>query len=227
MSDPNPLDRTADSSATTISTRTIGEAWIDVAAKILDKGAPGLYDGLATRELIMMTLQVTDPRSGDALIGKFADPDRLAWMHENFSEPARVAELGGADSYATRLYDYEHRGLNQIDWVIDRLRKDPSSRSATITTLQPLSDTSYIPCVSLLDFFITRKRLALVVFAHSIDFGTKGFANLAELAHLLQHVAERTASDVGSLTMIVKSAHVYERDVEQMNVVLSESAACI
>jgi thymidylate synthase len=204
-----------------IATHTIGEAWIAVAAKILAEGEPSRYDGLATRELIMTTLHVADPCSGDALIGRLADPERLEWMHLNFSDPARIAALGDADSYATRLYDYEHRGLNQIDWVIERLRKDPSSRSAAITTFQPLTDTSYIPCVSLLDFFLHKQRLELAVFAHSIDFGTKGFANLVELAYLQQHVAEEISSNVGPLTMIVKSAHLYESDVNFMNDLLS------
>jgi len=204
-----------------IATRTIGEAWIAVAAKILAEGELSRCDGLATRELIMAMLHVKDPRSDDAMIGRFADPARLEWMHLNFTDAAQVAALGGADSYATRLYDYEHRGLNQIDWVIKRLRNDPSSRSAAITTFQPLTDTSYIPCVSLLDFFINHQRLELAVFAHSIDFGTKGFANLVELAYLRQHVADKISSNAGPLTMIVKSAHVFESDVDYMNDMLS------
>jgi thymidylate synthase len=207
-----------------LKTRTIGEAWLSVASRILDDGEPGAYDGLAMREVLMTTLHVTSPRADDSIIGRFADPQRLAWMHLNFTDPARVAALGDADSYATRLYDYEHRGLNQIEWVVEHLRRDPSSRNATITTLQPLTDTSYIPCISLLDFFIVQRRLALVVFAHSIDFGTKGFANLVELAHLQQRVADETSSDVGTLTLIVKSAHVYESDAELMKDVLAKSA---
>ena len=211
-------------SSLTITAGTIGEAWIVVAKRILDEGEPAQYDGLAIRELIMTTLHVTDPHSDDVLIGRLADPERLEWMHQNFNDPARVAALGDADSYATRLYDYEHRGLNQIEWVTERLRQDPSTRSATITTLQPLSDTSYIPCVSVLDFFLHQERLELVVFAHSIDFGAKGFANLVELAHLQRRVAEGLASRTGSLTMIVKSAHVYESAVDSMRGVLSSNA---
>ncbi|HEV3188810.1 MAG TPA: hypothetical protein VGZ04_12300, partial [Acidimicrobiales bacterium] len=160
MNDTNSTRPEAETQSLRLKTRTIGEAWLRVAAKILDEGERGEYDGHAMRELIMTTLEVSTPSSDDALISRFADPERLAWMHLNFTDPARVAALGDADSYATRLYDYEHRGLNQIDWVVEHLRHDPSSRNATITTLQPLSDTSYIPCVSLLDFFIYEQRLA-------------------------------------------------------------------
>src|ERR1700685_2173852 len=145
-----------------------------IATKILSEGAVATYDARPIRELIMTTLYVENPRSVDDVIEQRADPERVAWMHANFTDPARVAALGDADSYATRLYDYEHKGLNQIDWVVERLRNDPTSRSATITTFQPLTDTTYIPCVSLLDFFLHDDALRLAVSAHSIDFGAQG-----------------------------------------------------
>ena len=207
-------------SAREISTRTIGEAWLDVAEKIVKDGQVGTYDGLAIRELILTTHRVSNPRNQDKLIDQLADPMRLQWMRANFTQPAQVRELGGADSYATRLYNYDHQGIDQIAWVIERLRDDASSRSATITTFQPLTDTTYIPCVSLLDFYVQNDRLNLVVYAHSIDFGTKGFENLVELAYVQEQVAESLAIEIGHLTLIVKSAHIYEADVEGMKGVL-------
>ncbi len=203
-----------------ISTRSIGDAWLEVAETILTDGHVSEYDGLVTRELILTILHVSDPHSRDPLIDRLADPVRLRWMHANFTDPARVFELGGADSYATRLYNYDHRGVDQIEWIIERLKRDVSSRSAAITTFQPLTDTTYIPCISLLDFFIQNESLNLVVYAHSIDFGTKGFANLVELAYLQEHVATELATDMGFLTFIVKSAHIYETDIAEMNDVL-------
>ncbi|HTB09297.1 MAG TPA: thymidylate synthase [Acidimicrobiales bacterium] len=204
-----------------ISTRTIGDAWIEIAARILAEGRDSMYDGLAIRELIMTTLHVSHPHSRDPLIDRLADPERMRWMHANFTDPAQVVELGGADSYATRLYNYDHQSINQIEWVIEKLKRDVSSRSATITTFQPLTDTTYIPCISLLDFFIQGRSLDLVVYAHSIDFGTKGFANLVELAFVQEHVATELAMEMGHLTLIVKSAHIYNTDRAAMNDVLA------
>ena len=137
---------------------TIGRAWLSVAERILTDGAPSTYDGLPMVELAHITLDVATPNPDDAIIAQYGDPERLAWMRANFRDYARVAALGDADSYATRLYDYEHSGRDQVAWVIERLRRDPLSRSATITTFQPLTDTSYIPCVSLLDFWLSRWR---------------------------------------------------------------------
>ena len=142
-----------------------------------------------------------------------ASPTPSAWRGcaRTSSNSTEVRELGDADSYATRLHNYAGSGLDQLRWVVERLRGDPLSRSATITTFQPLSDTSYIPCVSLLDFYLHDDALQLVVYAHSIDFGSKGYANLLELAVIQHQVARELETSVGSLTMIVKSAHVYRQ----------------
>jgi thymidylate synthase len=207
----------------TIGTDTIGDAWLDVARTILGDGERSTYDGLAIHEVMMATLVVASPRFSDAIIERYADPDRLAWMHANFSDHTVVPELGDADSYATRLHDYGRTGLDQLAWVVERLRADPTCRSASITTFQPLSDTSYIPCVSLLDFFLVDGTLRLVVYAHSIDFGAKGYANLVELASIQHDVAKDLDVEVGSLTMIVKSAHIYDSELAYMTSVLQRS----
>lgn len=205
----------------TITATSLGEAWLGVATRILAAGQPATYDGLPMVELAHVVLEIATPDPDDPLIAAHGDPERLAWMRANFRDHARVAALGDADSYATRLYDYGRSGRDQIAWVIERLRREPLSRSATITTFQPLTDTSYIPCVSLLDFWLPGGALELVVYAHSIDFGAKGYGNLVELAALQQHVADALAAPVGRLIMNVKSAHVYETERDEMASILA------
>jgi thymidylate synthase len=197
-----------------VETRTLGEGWLEVSRRILEAGADASYDGQATKELLLVTLAVAQPDPEDELIASLADPEWLNWMRRNFTEPDDVPELGGARSYARRLRDYD--GRDQVAWVIDRLRTDPETRSATITTFQPLADTSYIPCVSLLDFWIAQGRLELVVYAHSLDFGKKAYGNLVELARLQHEVAAAVAAPTGSLVIHAKSAHVYEPELETM-----------
>jgi thymidylate synthase len=191
-----------------LETPTLGEGWLDVSRRILEAGADATYDGQVTKELALVTLAVAAPDPEDELIASLADPDWLDWMRRNFTEPDDVAELGGARSYARRLRDYD--GRDQVAWVIDRLRADPETRSATITTFQPLADTSYIPCVSLLDFWLAQGSLELVVYAHSLDFGKKAYGNLVELARLQHEVAGAVGAPVGRLLIYAKSAHVYE-----------------
>src|SRR5258708_423818 len=199
-----------------IETMTLGEAWIEIAAAILKDGVAGSWEGLPIVEVFRATLDVRSPTVEDPIIAQHGDPERLAWMHTNFTDHSRVAELGDSDSYATRLYDYAHAGRDQIRWVIDRLAANPSARDATVTTFQPLTDTSYIPCVSLLDFWLVKGELQLAVYAHAIDFGTKGYANLVELAALQTRVANDLGVGVGTLTMTVKSAHIYQTELDLM-----------
>src|SRR3979490_3405500 len=195
---------------------TLGEAWIAIAAAILEGGVVGSWEGLPIVEVFRATLDVPSPKGDDPIIARHGDPERLAWMRANFTDHSRVAELGEADSYATRLYDYAHAGRDQIRWVIDRLAANQWTRDATVTTFQPLTDNSYIPCVSLLDFWLVKGELQLSVYANAIDFGTKGYANLVELAALQTRVASDLGVGVGQLTMIVKSAHIYQTELGQM-----------
>jgi thymidylate synthase len=209
----------------TLRAATIGAAWLGVAGRILAEGVDSVYDGLPVREIAHVMMAVEHPDPDDEIIGRYAEPERLDWMHANFTDHAAVAALGGADSYATRLLDYEHSGRDQVAWVIDRLRRDPATRSATITTFQPRTDTSYIPCVSLLDFWLPGGAVELAVYAHSIDFGAKGYGNLVELAGLQHYVAGALGRPVGRLLMMVKSAHVYESEFGYVRGVLGEADA--
>jgi thymidylate synthase len=206
-----------------IEAMTLGEAWTAIAAAILTDGVVGSWEGLPIVEVFRATLDVYAPSVDDPIITQHGDLERLAWMHANFTDHSRVAELGEADSYATRLYDYAHAGRDQVRWVIDRLTANPWARDATVTTLQPLTDTAYIPCVSLLDFWLVEGRLQLAVYANAIDFGTKGYANLVELAALQTRVAADLGVGVGTLTMTVKSAHIYQTELGLMRRVVSST----
>jgi thymidylate synthase len=201
---------------------TIGEAWLAVAAHILDAGAPERYDGLPILEVAHATLVVAAPDADDPLIARYGDAERLRWMRANFADHDRVAALGGARSYASRIFDYAATGRDQLAWVVERLRADRASRSATITTFEPLSDDTYIPCVSMLDFWRRDGAIELVVYAHSIDFGAKGYGNLTELALLQRQVADALGAPVGELRFIVKSAHIYDTERDEMTRILAD-----
>jgi thymidylate synthase len=198
-----------------IEAPTLGEGWLAVSRAILADGALATYDGQAIRAR-PYSVPIARPASDDELIARLGDPDWLAWMHANFFDHADVAELGDAKSYAARLFDYAGSGRDQLAWVVARLRADAECRSATVTTVQPLTDTSYVPCVSMLDFWLRDGAVELVVYAHSLDFGKKAYGNLVELARLQEHVAGELGAATGALVVHAKSAHVYEPEWSHM-----------
>ena len=65
--------------------------------------------------------------------------------------------------------------------------------------------------------------MQLAVYAHAIDFGTKGYANLVELAALQTRVASDLDVGVGTLTMTVKSAHIYQAELGRMRRIIAAS----
>jgi len=207
-----------------VTAQTLGEAWLEVARRILRDGVEAEWDGAPTRELPLLTLAVSEPDPEDAIIAELGDPEWLAWMHENFFVPKEVSELGGAASYASRLFDYDGSGRDQIAWVVERLRANPEARDAAITTFQPLTDTTYIPCVSLLDFWLRDGAVELIVYAHSLDFGKKAYGNLVELAALQAKVGSELGAQTGRLVVHVKTAHVYEPELDLMSELSSRAS---
>ncbi|NMC05189.1 MAG: hypothetical protein GYA24_08260 [Candidatus Lokiarchaeota archaeon] len=160
-------------------------------------------------ELIDMFIEVLPPASTAG--ASELDPPAAAWMHANFTSKAPVKELGNAASYATRLRDYH--GQDQVAAVVRKLLSKPATKSATITTLMPNDDTSYVPCVSLLDFKIRDGTMILTTTCRSLDIGKKALHNMVELAAIGEEV--RAAVKVARLALHVHaiSAHVYKRDI--------------
>jgi thymidylate synthase len=205
-----------------IQTTSAGAAWLGACRAILREGEPGRDGTRGLRELLHVTLHIQSPDAADALIARRALPEDLAWMAGNFREQKRVSELGNSLSYAVRLRNYQ--GRDQVAWVIERLRAKPESKSATITTLLP-DDTSYIPCVSLLDFKVRSQELLLGCACRSIDAGVKLPGNLVELARLQREVASALGRGCGTLTLWIVSAHIYVEDLPRVAELVSEEGS--
>ena len=74
-----------------MAARTLGEAWLDVAALILTLGAESSFCGLPLLETDLVTLDIASPDPDDALIAAHASPEWLMWMRANFTDHSRVA----------------------------------------------------------------------------------------------------------------------------------------
>lgn len=196
-----------------IETETIGQAWREAVKLILDKGDEITDDEKQLLEIINLSIIVNDLGDKDG-IGKDLDDDLKEWMEDNFNTIKRVPELNNSWSYAWRLYDFQ--GVDQIQWVIDKLKKKPESKSATITMLQKAGIESYVPCVSLLDFKLRNQKLILNVTCRSLDFGKKALHNFTNLADIANKVAKKLNICKSKLILHVNSAHIYSDNVEEL-----------
>jgi len=190
---------------------TIGEVWQEAFDFILQNGENIKDDNEELIEFLHLFLIVNSPEKEDPMMQE-QNESMKKWMCENFTQIMRVPELNNSWSYGWRLFNFQ--GKNQIDWVIEKLKKKPESKSATISMLQRAGEEPYIPCVSLLDFKIRNNQLWLTATCRSLDFGQKAIHNITNLAKLSRKVANKLGIPQNRLFIHVNSAHIYKKDLK-------------
>ncbi len=196
---------------TVIECDTIGEVWQETYDVIIKNGKSIRDNNEELIELLHVFLIVNSPEK-EIPISQGQNKVMKKWMQENFTQILRVPELNNCWSYGWRLFNFQ--GVNQIDWIIEKLKNKPESKSATISMLQRAGEESYIPCVSLLDFKIRSNQLWLTATCRSLDFGQKAIHNMTNLAELSRSVANRLDISQIRLFMQINSAHIYRKDLK-------------
>jgi len=223
-----------------IRAETIPEAWRRGLTLIWHQGE-GITDerGIRTREILALEVVVEDPRRDMIPMEYFSwNQYRL----EEYAEQLISGEnpAGFEYTYGERLrawalpcsaneegFDLHRRDdeewsddkgaggpVDQIEYVVRRLRGNPNSRRASAVTWIPPVDTKKeeVPCMMVDDFKIRDGRLHLTTLFRSHDFAGAYPANLYGLTRLLEYVAERVGAEPGSITTVSCSAHIYDHD---------------
>ena len=107
-----------------------------------------------------------------------------------------------------------HFDGDQILWVIDLLKSDPSTRRAVIAMYDPSCDmdrySTDIPCNTHIYFRLTNRRLHMTVCNRSNDavWGAHG-ANAVHMSMLQELIALSVGVNVGSYYQISNNYHLY------------------
>lgn len=120
-------------------------------------------------------------------------------------------------TYGERLNAWGPEIVNQIDYVIEKLRDSPNTRRAVATTWDPRKDTvvDEVPCLNHFVFMVREKFLDVSVMIRSNDMYGAWPANVFALAELLHYVADRTNLTPGTVTTLSVNAHIYRHDWEK------------
>lgn len=188
----------------------IGTAWIKSIKLVLQHGTSVPDDKGSIREVSPLYIHIHHPIEPDPVIEQYGDKDILTFMKRNFEEQQPVP--GWGYSYAQRLYGNE----DAVATVIERLQQYPTTKSATVSLLQPANDQQHTPCLATLDFKFRQQTLCVHAFFRSQDIGKKFYADALQLLRLGQHIASVLLVDSVSLFLTVCSAHVYEVDIPKM-----------
>lgn len=116
-----------------------------------------------------------------------------------------------AYTYHNRMVNYD--GRDQIKFVIDELKRNPSSRRAVIVIRNAFDIGSDDPaCLQHIQFFANNGRLDMKVLFRSNDACKASFMNAFALIMLQKRVADKLGIPVGTYTHRANSYHCYEKD---------------
>lgn len=139
-------------------------------------------------------------------------------------------------TYGERLFKYSlpHVGekakeeavitFNQIDDVINRLKRTPFSRRAVASTWKVGIDrkTKSPPCLTQITWNIKFGRLYQTAIFRSHDIFGAWPLNLFALRKLQNDISNRLGIEVGSLTVLSNSAHIYDSNWNKAKEILNK-----
>lgn len=198
---------------------TPGQAWLKACNLVLNEGGE-VHDGeLLLKEIIDLFIEVENSNDVDPIVKKYGDPEIIDWMiNKNFYGTEPVLNWGY--SYGMRLRDFN--GVNQVNQIVSKLRKNPEAKSATITTMKPGSDfNGHMPCIMSLDFKIRQGKLLLTAFFRSQDIGKKFYADILSLGKIQNEVARKIGLTAGSVKTFISSAHIYETEFKNIRALIN------
>lgn len=126
--------------------------------------------------------------------------------------------------YGSRLFKM-HGKINQINQVLEILKKKPTSRQAVIQIFDASDLQEYhkdVPCTTTLQFFIRQEKLQLYVTMRSNDSYMGLPHDIFTFTMIQEIIARDLGIEIGYYYHSVSSLHLYERNKENANSYLDE-----
>jgi thymidylate synthase len=108
--------------------------------------------------------------------------------------------------------------VDQIQWVIDEIRRNPDSRRLIVSAWNPaeLADMALPPCHCLFQFYVAQGKLSCQLYQRSGDTFLGIPFNIASYALLTHMVAHVTGLNLGEFVHTLGDAHLYLNHLDQV-----------
>lgn len=138
----------------------------------------------------------------------------------------RISDDGKTSNSAYGYIMQSKFKFNQVEKVIELLKKDPTSRRAVININTPNKDvieTKDEPCTIALQFMIRKGNLDCTAMMRSNDiwFGTP--YDIAFFTELQKYIAQRLDVGYGYYTHFATSMHLYDKDYDKVQNMLERA----
>jgi thymidylate synthase len=220
--------------------RSADDAYAGTLQDLLEEGSVSqqgeslsVGSGKETKEILNYAVAITSPRERlvfnakrklnlPAAVARFvwmmAASDRLADIAFYEDKVRKFSDNGitiPGSSYGQRILN-PRPGLNQLESVIDRLKKDAGSRRAAISVYQAedaMRESSDIPCTFGLFYHVREGRLLTTTLMRSNNAFLLLPYNIFEFSLLAEVVAAELEIPLGTLTHHAISMHVYDHRI--------------
>ena len=135
-------------------------------------------------------------------------------------------DLGPIYGYQWRSWpDYQGGHIDQIQQIIDQLRRDPDSRRMLVSAwnVAQLDQMALAPCHCLMQFYVAEGRLSLQLYQRSADVFLGVPFNIASYALLLMMIAQVTGLEVGDFVHTFGDVHIYRDHLGQVELQLERT----
>lgn len=187
----------------------LGVIWMKCMQDILDFGEMISDEDVKLKELRNYYVTVRNIDESDPILCQYANKDRINLMKEKYTSCSILK--GYKLSYGKLLYD--NHNVNQVEWIIDKLRCKPETKSATIVMHTPGEND--LSCLSMLDFKLRKDILDMTVVYRSQNVFASQPGNFIALDNVQKYIAEKIGVNKGVMEAIILSAHIYEKDLNE------------
>jgi thymidylate synthase len=129
------------------------------------------------------------------------------------------------------VYGKQWRDFNEIDqlqWVIDEIKRNPNSRRLIISAWNPpeieeMAKAGLPPCHTMFQFYVQNGKLSCQLYQRSADTFLGVPFNIASYALLTMMVAQVCNLEPGDFVHTFGDAHIYSNHFEQVELQLSRT----
>ncbi|WP_271396141.1 thymidylate synthase [Neomicrococcus lactis] len=148
------------------------------------------------------------------------DVDQISYYVPYYTSDPTISVDGHViGAYGPRLMRYDE--VNQVECVIQMLRRNPASRNAVIQLFDH-QDNKHAPCTLALQFMVREHRLVMMTSMRSNDLFWGFPHDLFAFTMIQEIIARSVGVDLGHYYHSVGSLHLYNKDQEKADVYLEE-----
>jgi thymidylate synthase len=186
--------------------------------------------GEQTKEITDVRIKITSPLEESERISP-----KCFMGIKGFKEYAKNLIYGYSDSVVFE-YDYHERlrkwgrdkislynapvSIDQIDYIINKLKDQKNSRRALAVTWMPCYDENKddVPCLQLVQCLVRNGKLDMYIVFRSEDILSAYGQNVYGLTEMQKYIADAIGVPVGDYYHYVISAHIYHiRDAHELD----------